>query len=124
MDDVPSKRRREDGSLEWDLSPEVDLLERLSADDAGLHESAHGGNEFRDLAHAKRVVSLYVKAGIVELYENQADSFTAIPFYTSRRILDDDSNWERDSKYSLRVTEEGYEKFVDDSEGFFDQLFS
>ncbi len=108
-----------------EMSPEVDLLERLSGEDANLYKSVHGScYEFRDLAHAKRVVALYVKAGIVELYENQSESHTAIPFHTGRWILDDDSNWERGSAYSLRITDQGYRKFVEDSEGFFDQLFS
>jgi hypothetical protein len=107
-----------------EMSPEVDLLERLSAEDASLHEAAHAScYAFADLAHAKRAVALYLKTGIVELYENQSESQAAIPFHAGRWILDDDSNWERGSAYSIRITDDGYRKFVEDSQGFFDELF-
>ncbi len=108
-----------------EMSPEVDLLERLSAEDADLHDAAFGScYEFQDLAHAQRVVALYVKMGIVELYENQSKSHTAIPFHAGRWILENDSNWIRGSAYSVRITDQGYRKFLEDSEDFIDQLFS
>ena len=108
-----------------DMSPELDLLERLSALDADLHESAYGSCfKFHDLAHARRVVVLYISAGFVELYDNRSESRAAIPLHTGRWILQDDSSWESGSTYSLRMTDDGYNKFVDDSKGFFDQLFS
>lgn len=108
-----------------EMSPEVDLLERLSAEDADLHPAAHGSCfKFRDVAHAKRVVRLYVEAGIVELYENRSKVQTAIPFYAARWILEDDSNWAPGAAYSLRITDQGYRKFLEDSSGYFDQLFS
>ena len=107
------------------MSPEIDLLERLSALDADLHEAAYGScYAFRDLDHARRVVALYVRAGLVELYDNKERSQAAIPAYAARGILEDDSNWQHGAAYSLRITDDGYRKFVEDSRAFFDQLFS
>jgi hypothetical protein len=107
-----------------ECSPEVDLLERLSGDDASLYEAAFGScYRFRDLAHAKRVVAIYLKGKLVELYDSQAESKAAIPFHTARWLVQDDANWEQGTRYRLRLTEDGYEQFVEDSAGFFDRLF-
>lgn len=65
---------------------------------------------------------MYLKAGVVELYENQMEQPVPIPFHTGRWILADEANWRPGSRYSLKMTDKGYEKFVEDSEGFFKQV--
>jgi hypothetical protein len=107
-----------------ELSPEVDLLERLSAEDASLHEAAFGSCwAFRDLAHAKRAVGVFVEAQAVELYDGQSEAQLAIPFHSARWIIQDDANWETDAPYWLRLTRKGYNQFVEDSASFFERLF-
>ena len=113
------------GETMADLSPEIDLLERLSALDAGLYEAAFGScYAFRDLAHAKRVVAIYIKGKLVELYNKQSESRAAIPFHAARCVIQDDVNWEKDGRYWLRVTRKGFDQFVEDSSASFDKLFS
>ncbi len=108
-----------------EMSPEVDLLERLSALDASLYTAAFGSCiAFRDLAHVKRVVAIYIEGKLVELYDKQAGVEIVIPFHAAKWIIQDDANWEKGGRFWLRVTEEGYSQFVEDSAGFFDKLFS
>ncbi len=108
-----------------EMSPELDLLERLSALDANLHECAFGSvYTFRNLGHAKQVVSLYLKSDIVELFDQSTSDKRTLPFYECRLIIGDNSNWNKGTNYYLRITDKGYEQFQDDSTGFFDRLFS
>lgn len=107
------------------MSPEVDLLERLSAEDASLYEAAFGScYRFRDVAHARHVVSIYLQSGFVELYDRQTTPYAAIAYHLGRSRLEEPSNWGRDTRYFLRITPRGYQQFVEDSAGFFDRLFS
>ena len=107
------------------ISPELDLLERLSAEDCNLHQAAtQSCYAFRDLAHAKRVVGIYVEGGLVELYDKTSDPAASTPFHAARWIIADDANWVKETTYWLRLTERGYAAFARDSTGLFDRLFS
>lgn len=67
-----------------EMSPEVDFLEHLSALDASLYEAAFGHYyKFRDLAHAKHVVTIYIKNKLVELYDKDSETEATIPFHTA-----------------------------------------
>ena len=88
-----------------ELSPEVDLLERLTGDDTSLYEAAFGScYEFRDLDHVKRVVTIYLKSKFVELYDKQAETEAAIPFHTGRWLVEDDTHWGMETRYYLRLS--------------------
>ena len=107
------------------MSPELDLLERLAAADASLHEAARGsGHAFRDLPHAMHVVSIYVRSGLVELYDTRSDLREALPTHAARVVLGDEAPWEAGQPYALRLTDEGVKQFREDSEGFFRRLFA
>jgi len=107
-----------------EMSPEVDLLERLRAEDANLEEAAFGSCfAFRDIAHARSVVNLYLMNKWVELYDSHAEAKAMIVPHQARAILVDDAQWSKGTRYFLRITEEGEKKFIDDSEGFFKELF-
>ena len=107
------------------MSPELDLLERLTGEDTSLHEAAFGScYPFRDLAHAKQVVAVYLQLGLVELYDRRPEPDAVIAYHTSRWLLEEPSNWERETRYFLRITQKGYQQLAEDSQGFFDRLFS
>ncbi len=107
-----------------ELSPEVDLLERLSAEDASLYDAAFGSCwAFRDLAHAKHAVSVFVEAQAVELYDRESEAQVTVAFHSAGWIIQDDANWEKDAPYCLRLTRKGYKQFVEDSASFFERLF-
>lgn len=107
------------------MSPEVDLLERLSAEDATLWDVACGScYTFRNLDHARNVVAIYIQGGVVEMYDGQSAAPTVIPYWEAKPILLEDGNWKKGGRYMLRLTKAGYTKFMDDSRDFFDELFS
>ena len=106
------------------MSPELDLLERLCGEHTNLHDAAFGScHAFRDIEHARKVISIYLRGKVVKMFERSDLNETPIPFYSARTILENPSSREKSSCYLLALTETGHQQFVEDSEGFFDKLF-
>jgi hypothetical protein len=112
------------------MAPEVDLLEHLSVEDIGLplveriFSQAAGGDQLERVRH---VVSIYLRSGLVQLISVSGGMEHVLTEWEARPVLADDRKWLASlvdqQQYVLRLTEQGYDAFVRDSEGFFERLF-
>ena len=102
------------------LSPEVDLLECLSAEDLPLSQVRL---PFSSFATAQRAVEILIRSGCAQIVADEGT--VVVPRWQVTRIIQDRDEWSPDSgtAYRLRLTEKGYEQFVDDSKRFLDDLF-
>jgi hypothetical protein len=110
------------------LAPEVDLLDHLTVEDVGLPLVARiFGQAGGKLQRARHVVSIYLRSGLVQLIHMSGGTEHVLRDWEARPVLAEDGNWTANqsdqSEYVLRLTQEGYDAFVRDSEGFFERLF-
>jgi hypothetical protein len=104
------------------LAPEVDVLDQLCGRPLLLTVAL---SIFGDVARAQRALRFLTAEGSVEFVGAADESAPALPDWQVGQIID--SLAQLPSEFAhvhLRLTQRGYEKFVRDSKGFFDKLFS
>lgn len=87
------------------ISPELDLLEQLLGGELSLH-AVSSIYLFRDLDHARRVVTGYCDSGVVRLYDSSEPDGSIVE-YRVRSILADEASWQPQSVYRIEITERG-----------------
>lgn len=110
-------------------SPEIDLLETLTAQDEKLivASSIFGGiKDARNFERAKRVIQIHISSGVVQMHRAIGNAKQAVPDWEVRFVLADKTNWLNSTQeplYWLSLTDKGREVFSEDSGSFFDRLF-
>ena len=104
------------------LSPEVEVLDQLGGGPLSLTIIL---SIFHDPARAQRALRILAGEGCVEFIGKPDESAPLLPEWQVRQILD--SLAQRPDAFIhvyLRLTDRGYDKFANDSQGFFEKLFS
>jgi hypothetical protein len=101
-----------------DCSPELDLLERLSAENETLRQCSFG---FPNRQHLRRTLNALLHTGSVRLLDTDALPPRELEQWEWRGTLDRLEDPPPNIVASL--TDRGYDQFVNDSVGFFERLF-
>ena len=98
------------------MSPEVDILEWLSALDCTL---AQVRGAFPSHTHAARSIGILIRTRAVVM---QSAEGALVEDWRVPRVLEDPSQWT--DAYVLTLTDRGFEQFHADSANFYDEFFS
>ena len=104
------------------LSPEVEILDQLCGGPLSLTIIL---SIFQDAVRAQRALRILAAERCVEFLGKPNENAPLLPDWQVRQILD--SLAQRPDAFIhiyLRLTDRGYERFANDSQGFFDKLFS
>ena len=107
------------------MSPEVDLLETLAAQNELLIVALRlfGGEKSESgFERARRVIQLHADSGVIQLRRVTAQGEQVVPNWEVRIVLADKENWlniTQEPIYWLSLAGKGDQLFLKDSEGFF-----
>lgn len=103
-------------------APEVDVLDQLCGGPLSLTVAL---SIFGDVERAQKALRFLNAEGSVEFVGAGDKNDPALPDWQVRQIIDSLPQLPDEFAHvHLRLTGRGYEKFVHDSSGFFDKLFS
>lgn len=106
------------------MSPEIDLLGRLSTSDMPLSTAV---TLFPRVDMAKRAVEVCVRSQAIELVRKREGIEVVVQPWRLRNLLNDPGTWKAaadgSTVYHLRITPEAQDRFAADRERFVQELF-